>query len=135
MPNYNSLTRIEGGFGTFPVANGTTLTNLTRVKLLSDGSVAAAGAQDIAIGVVDSLQQNTATVGYVAVRYLNAQGDQFGLATANTTINVGDSVYQAASGLLSVTSTNAYFAGIAKSGVTSNASNLQFTYIAFPKLS
>jgi hypothetical protein len=134
MANYNSITRIEGGFGTFPVANGTTLTNLTRVKLLSDGSVAAAGAQENAIGVVDSLQQKTATVGYVSVRYLNAQGEQFGIAVNSVTINVGDSVYQAASGLLTNVSTNAYFAGIAKSAVASTAAPVQFTYIAFPKL-
>lgn len=135
MANYNSLTRIEGGFGTFPVANGTTLTNLTRVKLLSDGTVAAAGAQENAIGVVDSIQQNTATVGYVSVRYLNAQGEQFGLLTANTIVSPGDPVYAAASGLLTNVSTNAYFAGIAKTAVASTAANVQFTYIAFPKLS
>lgn len=129
----NSLTRIEGSGGTFPVANGVTLATPLRVKLAADGSVEVANQADIAIGVTDTLQQTQGSVGSIGVRYLNAPGDQFGAAVANVTLNIGQAVYQANGGYLTNVNTNALFAGIAKTAVASTNAVVQFTYIAFPR--
>ena len=118
----------EGGYGSFLAANAITL--YQRVKFVSgtspDGkpSIDIAANQDRAVGVA---MQPIASGSYGQIRFLNAQGEQFGIASG--TIALGATVYAAASGALSTTATSSNLVGIATSAATNG--NV-FTYIQVP---
>jgi hypothetical protein len=127
MSNYNSAVRNESGFKTFPVAANTTQAIFTRVKLGSDGTVSVAGLNEKGIGAVDSIQGGPTPC--IVVKLQNAPGEQYGVAAANTTINVADAIYAAASGTVSTTSANTVQVGVATSAVTSTAAGVVLTYL------
>jgi Uncharacterized conserved protein (DUF2190) len=112
---------IELGEGTF-LAN-TNIAQYQRVKLNSLGSLDVAGITDKSIGVAKQPISNT---NYGVVRFVGAQGQNYGLA--NTNINVGDAVYSAANGFISGNSTGANQVGISTYQTTSNTA-VPVTYI------
>lgn len=127
--NYNSVVRNETGFITLPVASGATMVKNTRVAIASDGTVNVAAINVHGQGVVDSL--NGGSVPSVVVRLDNAPGTQFGVAAANTTINVADAIYAATGGLVTSSATNSTQVGIALTAVTSNAAGVTLSYIPY----
>lgn len=87
-----------------------------RLTMASDGTVGLAG---LAIqGEYVALYDFPAAGASETVRFLNAQGTQV-LKTTAAAVAVGDSVYTAASGVCSNTSTNAVLLGIARTAIGS----------------
>ena len=97
-------------------SSGVTPARGTRLAMASDGTVALAGIG--VLGEYVALYTFPAAAASETVRFMNAQGTQVLQSTA-AAIAVGDSVYTAASGLCSNTSTNAVLIGIARTAVGS----------------
>lgn len=123
-PPYSNLVLNETQEDTFLA--GATIAQYARVTLTSAGTViTAANATDLAFGVA---KQPIANGSYGVVRLDMPQS--YGLA--NTLINVGDTVYQAASGYVSATLVNNTILGVAKIGApvpNANTSNNQSAII------
>lgn len=119
-PPYANLVLNETQEDTFLAA--ATIPQYARVTLNSSGAIiVAANATDLAFGVA---KQPIANGSYGVVRLDLPQ--QYGLA--NTLINVGDTVYQAATGYVSATLVNNAIIGVAKIGApvpNANTSNNQ----------
>lgn len=103
---YPNVSIDQGGFGSLQADAAGALTLYQRVKFTntadSNGSkptIVVAGATDRAVAVV---MQPIAASAFGTVRWLNAQGEQFGIASG--TIPVGTLIYAAANGALSVSS-------------------------------
>lgn len=104
---YVNATINQGGFGSFKVDAAGALSLYQRVKFSTTAdtqggkpTIVAAAAADRAVGVV----MIPAGVGlFTTIRFLNAQGEQFGIASG--TIGLGVLVYSAAAGVLSTVST------------------------------
>lgn len=115
----------QGGEGTFLASTAISLyQRLTFVTGTSgDGkpSLAVATNLDRAVAVA---MQPIASGAYGTVRFLNAPGEQFGLASG--TIALGATVYAAAAGKLSTVATSSNIVGIATSAGFDGG---PFTYI------
>lgn len=118
----------QGGEGTYLASAAISL--YQRVKFVTgsspDGkpSLAVAGNLDRAVGVA---MQPIASGAYGQIRFLNAPGEQFGIASG--AIALGATIYAAASGAVSTTSTSSNLVGIATSvGTDTNV----VTYIQVP---
>lgn len=126
MANYNSLTRNEQGRATYPVATAANFAIGTRVKLNTNGALLACGVTEYGFAVIDT-PPSSSVPPLVGVRYVNAPGDQFGVASAQ--INVGDLLYAAANGQVGVSNAaNAVVVGRAKTAAA--AANIAVVYIA-----
>lgn len=123
-PPYSNLVLNETQEDTFLA--GAAIAQYARVTLTSTGTViTAANATDLAFGVA---KQPIANGSYGVVRLDMPQS--YGLA--NTLINVGDTVYQAAAGYVSATLVNNAIIGVAKIGApvpNANTSNNQSAII------
>lgn len=107
LPPFKNLELVEGLEDSFTAS--ATIAQYARVQLLSDGTIqTAANAADVSFGIAKQPIAN----GSVGVVRLDAP-QQYGLA--NTSINVGDTVYSAASGYVSSTLVNNAQLGVAKS--------------------
>lgn len=110
------MTINEGPNITVTATSGVTPLRGHRLAMASDGTVGLA-----AIGVAG---EYVATYDFPSagatetVRFLNAQGTQV-MKTTAAAVAVGDSVYTAATGLVSNTSTSAVLIGIAKTAIGS----------------
>lgn len=114
-PPYSNLVLNETLEDTFLA--GAAIVQYARVTLNSSGAIiTAANATDLAFGVA---KQPIANGSYGVVRLDMPQS--YGLA--NTLINVGDTVYQAATGYVSATLTNNTLIGVAKIGAPAPAAN------------
>lgn len=105
------MTINEGPNITVTATSGVTPARGVRLTMASDGTVGLAG-----IGVIgEYVAQFTFPVSgsTETVRFMNAQGTQVFQTTA-AAVAVGDSIYTAALGLVSNTSTNATLLGIAR---------------------
>lgn len=94
---YPNCTINEGGYGTFLASEAISL--YQRVKFVTGSSVD--GKPSLAVCAIgergDAIaMQPIASAAYGTVRFLNAQGEQFGLASG--TIALGATVYTAATG-------------------------------------
>ena len=123
-PPYSNLVLNETQEDTFLA--GATITQYQRVQLTSTGTVLpATNAADLSFGVA---KQPIANGSYGVIRLDMPQS--YGLA--NTLINVGDTVYQAANGLVSAVLVNNAILGVAKIGApvpNANTSNNQAAII------
>lgn len=107
----------EGPYCSVTLSSAASAVRGTRLTLGSAGTYSAA-----AIGVKGEVVVSDTTIaasGTGLARYINAQGTQVYLCTA-ATVAVGDSVYTAASGLVSNTSTSATLLGVARSAAVSS---------------
>lgn len=110
------ITINEGPNITVTATSGVTPTRGQRLTMASDGTVGLAG-----IGVVGeyvAAYTFPAAAATETVRFMNAQGTQAFQTTA-AAVAVGDSVYTAASGNVSNTSTSATLLGIARTAIGS----------------
>ncbi len=115
IPPYSNLVLNETQEDTFLA--GAAIVQYARVTLNSSGQViTAANATDLAFGVA---KQPIANGAYGVVRLDMPQS--YGLA--NTLINVGDTVYQAATGYVTAVPTNNTLIGVAKIGAPLPAAN------------
>lgn len=123
-PPYVNLTIVEGQEDSFLA--GAAITQYQRVQFTSSGTILpATNSTDLAIGTA---KQPIANGAYGVVRLDLPQ--QYGLS--NTLINVGDTVYEAANGLVSATLVNNAMLGVAKTGApvpNANTSNNQAAII------
>ncbi len=123
-PPYSNLVLNETLEDTFLA--GATITQYQRVTFTSSGTIiAAVNASDLGIGVA---KQPIANNAYGVVRLDMPQS--YGLA--NTLINVGDTVYQGTSGLVTAASSNNAIIGVCKIGApvpNANTSNNQAAII------
>lgn len=110
------MTINEGPNITVTATSGVTPARGVRLTMASDGTVGLAGL-GIAGEYVASYTFPSAGA-TETVRFLNAQGTQV-MKTTAAAVAVGDSVYSAASGVVSNTSTNAILIGIAKTAIDS----------------
>ncbi len=114
-PPYSNLVLNETQEDSFLA--GAAIRQYARVQLTSTGTILeAANAADLAFGTA---KQPIANAAYGVVRLDMPQ--QFGLA--NTLINVGDTVYQAANGYVSAVLVNNAIIGVAKIGAPLPAAN------------
>lgn len=111
---YPNATINEGGFGTFWVDAAGAVTLYQRVKFSTTAAsdfkptLVVAGVTDRGNAIV--MQPGNASTP-VVVRFLNAQGEQFGIASG--TIGIGVPVYTAALGVYSATQGSGLLAGYA----------------------
>ena len=106
----------EGPNITVTATAGVTPSRGHRLTMASDGTVGLAG-----IGITGeyvALYDFPTSGATETARMLNAQGTQV-LKTTAAAVAVGDSVYSAASGVVSNTSTNAVLIGIARTAIGS----------------
>lgn len=104
---YVNATINQGGFGSFQVDAAGALSLYQRVKFSTTASsnsgkptLVVANGTDRAIGVV----MTPAAAGFhTTIRFLNSQGEQFGIASG--TIGLGVLVYAGAAGVLAATGT------------------------------
>ena len=108
MP-YSNCTIDQGGFGTYQsdTATAATLTLYQRVKFSTTADTNGAKptllvAQAADRGVAVVMQQNVLAGAFTTVRFLNAQGEQFGIIDS-AGVAVGTAIYTAASGTYSAT--------------------------------
>lgn len=114
-PPYSNLVLNETQEDSFLA--GAAIVQYARVTLTSSGTIiTAANATDLAFGVA---KQPIANGAYGVVRLDMPQS--YGLA--NTLINVGDTVYQAATGYVSAVLVNNALIGVAKIGAPLPAAN------------
>lgn len=106
----------EGPNITVTATSGVTPARGTRLTMASDGTVGLAGIS--VAGEYVAMYTFPAAASTETVRFLNAQGTQVFQTTA-AAVAVGDSVYTAAAGVVSNTSTNALLLGIARTAVGS----------------
>jgi hypothetical protein len=110
------MTINEGPNITVTATSGVTPLRGHRLTMASDGTVGLAG---LAIsGEYVATYDFPAAAATETVRFLNAQGTQV-MKTTAAAVAVGDSVYSAASGVVSNTATNAILLGIAKTAIGS----------------
>lgn len=110
------MTINEGPNITVTATSGVTPLRGHRLTMASDGTVGLAG---IAVaGEYVATYDFPAAAATETVRFLNAQGTQV-MKTTAAAVAVGDSVYTAASGVVSNTSTSAVLIGIAKTAIGS----------------
>lgn len=110
------MTINEGPNITVTATSGVTPARGNRLTMASDGTVGLAG-----IGVYGEYVASytfAAAAATETVRFFNAQGTQV-LQTTAAAVAVGDSIYTAASGVVSNTSTNALLIGIARTAIGS----------------
>jgi hypothetical protein len=134
---YVNATINQSGFDTFQsdTSNAITLYQRCYFGTTADTNGAkptllVAGATNRATVVaMQAISQSTTTVSYFGTcRFLNAQGEQFGIASG--TITIGATVYAAAAGALSTSSAGgALLAGIATSAGFDGG---PFTYMPSP---
>lgn len=110
------LTINEGPSIMVTATSGVTPLRGHRLTMASDGTVGLAGIA--VLGEYAALYDFPAAAASETVRFLNAQGTQV-LKTTAAAVAVGDSVYTAASGVCSNTSTNAVLIGIARTAIGS----------------
>lgn len=110
------MTINEGPNITVTATGGVTPARGTRLTMASDGTVGLAGIGEY--GEYVAAYTFPAAAATETVRFFNAQGTQVLQSTA-AAIAVGDSVYTAASGVVSNTSTSALLIGIARTAVGS----------------
>lgn len=96
---YVNCTINEGGFGSFLASEAISI--YQRVKFVTGAS--ADGKPSLAVAAItergDAIaMQPIASGAYGTVRFLNAQGEQYGLCVAGQTIALGGDVYTAATG-------------------------------------
>lgn len=128
---YVNATIDQGGFGSFKIDAAGALTLYQRVKFGTTADAAgkptivAAGATDRAIGVV---MVPGSAGDYITIRFLNAQGEQFGIASGSITLGV--TIYQGATGKLTASSGGgALVAGVS---TTPGFDGGPFTYMVQP---
>lgn len=110
------MTINEGPNITVTATSGVTPTRGQRLTMASDGTVGLAG-----IGVVGEYVASytfPAAAATETVRFMNSQGTQVFQTTA-AAVAVGDSIYTAASGNVSNTSSSATLLGIARTAISS----------------
>ncbi len=131
---YPNATINERGFGTFQSDAAGAIALYQRCHFSTTADSAGAKPTLLVSGVTDratviameAIAISTSTVfNFGTVRFLNAQGEQFGIASG--TIGVGAAVYSAAAGRLSTVSTGgAILLGIA---TTAGADGGPFTWL------
>jgi len=129
---YPNITIDQGGFGTFQsdTATAVALTIYQRVKFSTTADTNGAKPTLLVAGVTDRgvavvMQASIAAGSFGTVRFLNAQGEQFGISDS-AGITVGSPIYTAAAGIYSATQGSGLLIGYA---TTTAAGYGQFTFL------